>query len=191
MSPDQPGTGRPRAARRARWRRIVAVALTPVLLAFGTVTARVFVWPPLAPLPAHADAIVELAGPGDRDRVALALARQHRAGYVVQSTMASDALSDTCLPPVAGVTVLCFHPDPGTTQGEAESIRQLAAVYGWRSIILVTSPDQAWRAHLRVRRCFDGPVYVATTPLPLLDWPAQIVYQWGATMKALVLQRSC
>jgi hypothetical protein len=177
--------------RRRRWRRTLALILAPVLLGFSVVTARLFIWPPLRPLPSHVDAIIELAGPGNRDRIALALARAHRARYVVQSTMASDAVSDTCLPPVPGVTVLCFHPDPSTTRGEAESIRRLTATYGWHSIVLVTSPDQAWRAHLRVVRCFGGPVYVATTPLPLVDWPGQIAYQWAATVKALAIQREC
>jgi uncharacterized SAM-binding protein YcdF (DUF218 family) len=167
---------------------LVAGALVLVLVA---VTARLFIWPALPALPAHVDAIVELAGQGDRDSVALALARQGRATYLVQSTVAADALSDTCLPHVGGTTVLCFHPDPDTTRGEARSIGVLAQRYGWTSVILVTSPDQAFRARLRVERCFTGEVYVATAPLPFVQWPGQLIYQWGATVKALTVQRSC
>jgi hypothetical protein len=55
----------------------------------------------------------------------------------------------------------------------------------------VTTPDQAWRARLRVSRCFAGPVYVATSHLPLRDWLTQIPYQWAASAKALLWQRSC
>ncbi|MBA2954224.1 YdcF family protein [Nocardioides sp. MAH-18] len=162
-----------------------------VLVMFGVTTARVFVWPDLRPLPGHVDAIVELGGPGDRDAVTLDLAAQHLAPLVIQSTVASDALSDTCLPPVPGVEIGCFHPAPDTTRGEARWIGEQAAEHGWHSIIIVTTPDHAWRARLRVQRCFPGEVYVATSPLPPLDWFRQIPYQWGASAKALLLQRAC
>lgn len=169
------------------------VAIAVVALAFSVATARLFVWPDLQPVPAQADAIVELAGPGafDRDRVALLLAREHRARYLVQSTEQSDAGSDTCLPPVTGVTVLCIYAQPPTTRGEARYIARLAAQYHWTSVILVTTPDQALRAHLRVTRCFHGGVSVSTARLPLVDWLWQIPYQWAATIKALTVQRSC
>lgn len=177
----RPGAGYIRAA-------VVGCAIVLALLA--VLTARVFVFPDLQPLPARADAIVELAGPGDenRDRVALDLARDQEAPVLVQSTLASDT---ACLPPVAGVRLICFHPEPATTRGEARYIGALAARRNWRSVILVTTPDQAWRAHLRVARCFPGDVYVATAHLPPWDWLRQIPYQWLASVKALTIERSC
>ena len=87
--------------------------------------------------------------------------------------------------------MLCFHADPLTTRGEARHIAQLVAQYHWESVALVTSPDQAWRAQLRVSRCFSGQVYVATAPLPIIDWFYLIPYQWVATTKALIFERSC
>jgi hypothetical protein len=176
---------------RPRTKRRVLVSGVLVLVVFSTVTARLFVWPSLPPLPPHADAIIELAGPGDRDTTALALVRSHRAPVVVQSTLPADATSDTCLPPVTGVRVECFSPTPATTRGEARYIGRRAAHEHWRSVILVTTPDQAWRARLRVQRCFSGQVYVATTPLAGRDWLRQIPYQWAATVKAELLQRDC
>ncbi|MET0995505.1 MAG: hypothetical protein ABWY20_16105 [Mycobacterium sp.] len=89
------------------------------------------------------------------------------------------------------MTILCFHADPNTTRGEAQYIAAEAARRGWRSVILVTTPDQAWRARLRTTRCFSGGVYVATTPLPPLSWIRQVPYQWAATVKALTVERSC
>ncbi len=178
--------------RHPRWRRrIVAASVGLVVLGLAVVTARLFVWPPLPSLPAHADAIVELGGPGDRDAIALTLARQHRARFLVQSTVSSDALSDACLPPVPGVTILCIHAQPATTRGEAQYVRRLAEQYHWTLVILVTTPDQAWRARLRVTRCFSGAVYVSTTPLPAHDWLWEIPYQWAATAKALTVQSTC
>jgi len=167
------------------------VLTAAVLVIFGVVTARVFVWPALPPLPARADAIIELGGTGDRDGVALALARAHRAPVLIQSTVVAEAGTNKCLAPVPGVTVMCFHAVPGTTRGEAQYIGQLSRERHWTSVILVTTPDQAWRARLRVMRCFSGQVYVSTTPLPRGEWFHQIPYQWAASVKAVVFQRGC
>ncbi|HET9254268.1 MAG TPA: hypothetical protein VFO16_03575 [Pseudonocardiaceae bacterium] len=150
-----------------------------------------FIWPDLQPLPPRVDVIVELGGLGDRDDAALGLARAHRGPVLIQSTVIEEAGTERCLPPVPGVRILCFHPDPDTTRGEAEYIGQLAAQHHWRSVALVTTPDQAWRARLRMTRCFGGDVYVSTTPLPVLAWFWQIPYQWVATAKALAFERSC
>ena len=174
-----------RARRRLRW------LLAALVLVFLATSLRLFVFPSLPPSPPRVDAIIELGGPGDRDRVALELARAHRASYVVQSTTEKDARSNKCLPPVPEVTVLCFHADPYTTRGEAQSIQRLAAEHGWKSVILVTTPDQAWRARLRVTRCFDGDVYVTTAALPVLEYLWQIPYQWVATLKAVTIETDC
>lgn len=180
------GGERPRRRRRHR----LGIALGLFVL-FAAVTARVFIWPDLAPLPERADAIIELGGPTIRDDAALELARDHRAPVLVQSTVEEEAGTNRCLPPVPEVTILCFHADPGTTRGEARTIGELAAMYHWRSIILVTTPDHAWRARWRVSRCFPGEIFVSTTHLPLRYWFKQIPYQWAAGAKALTLERGC
>jgi hypothetical protein len=172
-------------------RRAGRIVLVLAIGLFALATARLFIWPDLPKMPDRVDAIIELGGRGDRDGKALALARDHRASYLVQSTVIAEAGTHTCLPPVPDVTVLCFHADPNTTRGEAQYISQLAADLHWRSVILVTTRDQAWRARLRVGRCFPGDVYVATTPLPTSLWVKQIPYQWAATAKAVLLQRGC
>jgi hypothetical protein len=180
-----------RTTHRTRLRRRVALVALILALAFVATTARVFVWPSVPPLPDHADAIIELGGPGDRDAVTIALAEQHLAPLVIQSTLEGDATSDTCLGPIPGITVECFHADPPTTRGEARYIGERGAAENWGSVIIVTTPDHAWRARLRVERCFPGQVYVATSPLPAKDWLHQIPYQWAATVKAELFQRDC
>jgi uncharacterized SAM-binding protein YcdF (DUF218 family) len=190
---DRPGpapAGR-RVARRGRLRRVVA-GLVLLVAVFCAASARLFVWPAQG-MPSRVNAIVVLGGPGDRVGKGLALARQGRAPVLIFSRGLPD---DTVLARVCALHGLkfrvgCFLPVPGTTQGEAEAIGRLAKQNHWKSIVLVTTPDQDTRARVRFGRCFPGSLYVVTTPLPASQWPYEIAYQWAATFRAVVLQRSC
>jgi len=174
----------------------VAIMVAVALLGFAAVTARLFVWP-VRGMSARVDAIVMLDGPGDRLGTALDLAREHRAGVLVISRGSafpgpqSSGPGPGCVPPIPGVRVICFSPDPSTTQGEAEFASRLARRYHWHSMVLVSITPQDSRARLRVERCFSGQVYVMTAPMPAYLWPYELAYEWGATVKALFLQRSC
>ena len=183
---------KPRPNRRRR-RRTVAMVVALVVLLFVGATARIFVWPELPPLPDHANAIVELGGENDygRDSVALALARAHKAPLLIQSTRPADALSDTCLPPVPGVRILCFNPVPDTTRGEARYIGQLATATPLdlrhhrddaRPGLAGPAAGQPMLRRLGVRE---------HRTLPAFDWIRQVPYQWLASVKALTVQRSC
>jgi hypothetical protein len=171
-----------------RWRR-VAIALAAVIIAVSALTGRLFVWPAQG-MPARVDAIVMLNAPGATLPVALRLARQHRARYLLisQGTVASHY---ACPRPVPQVKLICFHPSPATTQGEAEFAGRQARLHHWRSVAVVAITPQVSRARLRLERCFGGQVYVMTAPIPLGSWPYEIAYEWGALAKAVVLQRSC
>ena len=154
-------------------------------------SGRLFVWPAQG-MPARVDAIVVLGGPGNRLGRGLELAHQGRAPVLVLSGGLPEPFpAGMCGPHGPALTVICFQPDPGTTQGEAEFVGRLAKQYRWRSVVLVTTPDQDTRSRIRFGRCFAGRIYVVTTPLPASEWPYQIAYQWAATFRALVLQRSC
>jgi len=131
-------------------------------------------------------------GDGARLSEALTLAWSHVASNLVVSRGSTQwGHGDTCAPHIPGVTVTCFDPTPATTQGEAEFAGRLAARGHWRTIILVATRPQATRARLRMERCFQGRVYVAVAPLPRSQWPMAIVYELGATVKAVVVQRGC
>jgi hypothetical protein len=184
--------GIPPARRGRRRHRGLALALVVLVGACSAATGRLFVWPELPPLPDQADAIVELGGPGARRPLALDLHRTGRAPVVAISVSADEAGTSWCdRGNLDGVPVICFRPDPYTTRGEARAVAELARQHGWRSVILVTSPDQAWRATVRVSRCFDGEITVATTPLPPHRWPQQIAHQWIGTAKAFTYETSC
>jgi hypothetical protein len=164
-----------------------------VLVAFCGLTARLFIFP-ASGMPAHVDAIVMMNGPdgGSRLHTALDLAFSGRAKAVVISRGNSYyGQGDLCAPPVPRVKVICFDPNPPTTQGEAEYAGRLARQYHWHSIALVAITPQDSRARLRMERCFTGHVYVMTAPIPWHMWPYQLAYEWAATVKALVFNRSC
>src|ERR1700741_2310817 len=98
-------------------RRRVFAAAAALVAAVVLGSARLFVWP-AGGMPAPVSAIVILAGPGDRLPVALRLAREHRAPVLVVSR-GWQGYGGPCPPPVQGVKLICFDPDPGTTRGEA------------------------------------------------------------------------
>jgi hypothetical protein len=136
------------------------------------------------------DAIVMLAGPGNRLPVAIALARAHRAPVLVVSR-GQHGYGGPCPAPIPGVKLICFEPNPGDTRGEAEFAARLAARYHWNSLLLVTARQQDTRARVLMRRCYSGSIYVATGALPWDRWPYEIAYEWGALIKALVVHPGC
>ncbi|MGH3280656.1 MAG: hypothetical protein ACRDNW_16185 [Trebonia sp.] len=171
------------------WRRKVLAVACVLVVAFASATAWVLVWP-VEWVPVQADAIVMLAGPGDRLPVAQRLAAEHRAPVLVVSR-GWMGYGGPCPPPTPGLRTICFEPDPGDTRGEAEYVGALARRDGWHSLIVVVIRPQAVRAQLIFGRCFSGRVYVATAPIPLTSWPYQIGYGWAALAKAAVLVRGC
>ena len=175
--------------RPSRVRRRLLALVAALVVAFGVLTARLLVWPAQG-MPARVSAIVMLAGPGARTRVALELARQGRAPVLVVSR-GWQGYGGPCPAPVPGVKLICFEPDPGNTRGEAEALGRLAEQYHWSSVVLVTTSFQDTRARMLAERCFGGSTYVVAAPMPLRSWPYQIVYGWGALLKALVVHRAC
>ena len=170
------------------WRKAM-IALAVALIAFSAVTARLFIWPAQG-MPTRVSAIVMLDSPGDTLNVALRLAAQHRAPFLVVSLGTPDS-GYGCPRPIPRVRLMCFNPRPATTQGEAEFAGRLARKYHWHSVAVVAITPQDSRARLRVERCFAGRVYVVTAPIALGYWPYRIAYEWGALTKALVVQRAC
>ena len=178
--------------RRHRRARLVAVVVLGVaVLAFVALSLRLFVFPDLN-APRHVDAIAVLGGPGtaniDRGED---LARQGDAPTIVFS-LTPYYTCGTFAHALPRLRVLCFRPNPSTTQGEARAITHLAAVHGWHRIIVVMPTTQATRARLRLDRCYSGQVLeVASTPPGFWSWLHGIAYEWGALLKALVLQTGC
>jgi len=178
-----------RRRRLFRGRRRTFVVASALMLAFSVVTSGLIVWPAQG-MPSRVNAIIMLAGPGDRLATAVKLAREQRAPVLVVSR-GWQGYGGPCPPMTPAVKTICFDPNPGDTRGEAEFAGKLAKHYGWRSVVLVTTPEQATRARIVMRRCFSGSIYVITASAPLDEWPYLIFYEWGALFKALALHRDC
>jgi len=170
--------------------RIFLAVVAVVVALFLSLSAKLFVWPAQNALQgAHADAIVVLGGPGPRWQVAVELAEEHAAPIMLVSVASTRWNCPGTV--LAGVRIECFRPDPFSTMGEARFVASQARAHGWHSLIVVSSTPQATRARLRVKRCFDGSVYVVAARPRLRDWPVEVIYEWGALIKALVWQTAC
>ncbi len=181
----------PVVALRTRRSRIVALVALGLFLAFCAFTLRLFVFPDLN-APQRSDVIAVLGGNGAGPRIEGAqLAKEGYAPVIAVSISPYES----CVRSIAAiphVRLRCFIADPQTTQGEGRSIAHLAAEYHWRRIIVVMPTRQATRARLRIGRCYPGQVLEVGVPSPgLWAWVRGIVYEWGALVKALVLQPSC
>jgi hypothetical protein len=116
------------------------------------------------------------------------LVRQHSSTPLVVSTPGDTP----CPRRIPGVRqVICFQPDPSTTQGEARASTKLAEQHGWTSMTVVTTADQVWRARLRFARCWAGDLRLVQAPTSTWVRLRSVPYEMGATVKAEVFQRSC
>jgi hypothetical protein len=182
---------------RTKRSRIATAVVGVVVLAVVGLTLRLFVFPDVN-APARSDAIVMLGGNGAGPFYeAVKLANEGWAPTVVFSLTPYQNCVPTLvhLPPFhvpPSVRVRCFHADPRTTQGEARAIEHLAAQNHWHRVIVVMPTTQATRARLRIGRCYPGQVLeVGVTPPGFWAWVRGITYEWGALIKALVLQPGC
>jgi uncharacterized SAM-binding protein YcdF (DUF218 family) len=169
---------------------MILAAASVLFAAFCLLSALLFVFPTTG-TPARVDAVVVLGGGGDRLDQGMQLAREEKASYLVLSRGLPWIPPNLCTEHVGPATVICFRPNPDTTQGEAEDASRMAKKHGWTSLVLVTEQDQVWRAHLRFQRCFQGEIYSLAVPVPWYDWPYAIIYQWAGTAKAEIYQRGC
>lgn len=190
----------PAAPQRPRTRSIAATVSTPpqkfpwvravaslVILAWVCAGVVVLGLPRTA-APTGADVLLVLGPADERVQQAARLAGEGRVGEVAVSLPEPVAAS----PSTAAFCgqdhpypVVCFVPEPSTTQGEARALAVLAAERGWTSVAVLSHRSHLSRADVLVRRCFVGDVTLVTseeryTPL---YWTFRLVYETGAWVK--------
>jgi hypothetical protein len=172
--------------KRRPWKRPL-VAGAVVVVAFLALSAVLFVWP-RTDAPRKVDAIFVLGGANDRVTKGLKLASEGYAPNLLISTPGSSA----CRYSMEGVSIVCFHPSPDTTQGESRYVAKLASERQWRQIIVVSGTAQTLRARLRLDRCYSGTaLFDPADPPDVIGWVRGVLYEWGALAMALTIQRGC
>ncbi|MGO4473834.1 ElyC/SanA/YdcF family protein [Arthrobacter sp. M-10] len=155
-----------------------------------------YVTPP-SDQPTRSDVLFVLGPPDNRISYAEKLMRQ---GYAPTLAVSSPAGKDGRFEAaICGAhrsyRVICFNPDPFTTQGEARSLKELSARYGWKSANVLTAEFHVTRARVIVSRCFGGDLHMVADrmDLPLLSltdptysWAYQYVYQTAAFVKVAI-----
>ncbi len=175
----------PRSVRR-RWLNIVVAVL---VVAAALIEIRLYVVP-ASDGARPADAVVVLGGQAyqARLRTADAMLKTYPGSVVVVSI--PGGIACPAQPPGASA-ILCFSPNPSTTQGEARTAAKLATKYGWKSIEVVTTADQIWRARLRFSRCWSGNISMVRSDSSIYLRLRAVPYETAATIKAETLQRGC
>lgn len=175
----------PRSPRR-RWLNIVVALL---IVAAAVVEVRLYVVP-ASDGARPADAVVVLGGQEYKARLQTAdvMLKKFPGSVVVVSI--PGGIACPAQPPGASA-ILCFSPNPSTTQGEARTASKLAAKYGWKSIEVVTTADQVWRARLRFSRCWSGDLTMVRSDSSISSRMRAVPYETAATIKAETLQRGC
>lgn len=149
------------------------------MLAWLSFAAVLFLWPPQH-VPAHADAVVVLAGArGPRLARGLELVKRKVAPVLVVSDgwgVAWTEANRLCAGRRAPAQVVCVRPSPYSTRGEAEAVARLAKERGWRSVLVVTSRYHLVRAGILFDRCLDAAVATdgAGEPFTTRLWAAPL-----------------
>jgi len=177
-------------SRRRRFRLTALATAGAAFAALVALSCALFVWPGGA-RPRRVGAVLSLDGTYEqlREQTAVDLVRD---GYAPVLLFSVGYYPNVACPSVPRVKVVCFKPVPGRTIGEVEFAVRFARRHHVRSIMVVAGHAQTTRARLLVHRCFSGRSVVVPAPAPpAYAMPYQVVYEWGALLKALVIDPGC
>lgn len=184
----------PRRKKRAARRAFAVIGALAIVWAVAGIF--LYVVPP-SDEPAHADVLFVLGPPDQRIGYAEQLMQQGYAPtLVVSSPTGKDGRfqADICNAD-RPYRVICFRPDPFTTQGEARALRDLSNHYGWKSADVLTAQFHVTRARVIVDRCYKGKLQMVADRrgLPLVSWKDpthswayQYLYQTAAFVKVAI-----
>lgn len=189
-----PLAGARRVGSLTRMRRAATWTLAAVVAVVGVVAVG---WPflvsPAHDEPADVDVVLVLGPPtDDRMEIAWQMVEDGQTAHVLVSL---DPEVEEGLYPLAqeacaspSEVVACTKPDPFTTRGEAQWLRDEAAANGWDSAAVITFRPHISRARMIVQNCYDGEVRMleSQTSFGLTWWAYFYAYQSAATVKAWI-----
>lgn len=171
---------------------MAAVAFVLLVVLFVAATLVLFVWPD-TDAPRSADAVVVFgAEVPARLEEGQRLVERGVAPILVLTVPVGWEEGSIC-DPAGPADVICVHPQPPTTRGDARAAATLAEERGWRSVALVTSDYHAFRARLLLERCYRGEVALigAQEPDGLKRDLSRILHEWGGFAQALTWGHGC
>lgn len=187
-------TASPRRKRRLLLKLFAAIGALAMVWAIAGIF--LYVSPP-ADEPEHADVLFVLGPPDQRMSYAEQLMQQGYAPTLaVSSPVGKDGRyeADICAAH-RPYRIICFNPDPFTTQGEARALRDLSSQYGWKSANVLTAQFHLTRARVIIGRCYGGDLRMVaqrrSLPLvslarPTQSWEYEFVYQTAAFVKVAI-----
>jgi uncharacterized SAM-binding protein YcdF (DUF218 family) len=164
-------------------------------LAIFWAVAGIFLYvAPPADEPQHADVLFVLGPPDKRISYAEQLMQQGYAPTLAVSSPIDQygRFEASICGAQRSYRVICFSPDPVTTQGEARALKNLSDEYGWKSANVLTAQFHVTRARVIVDRCYKGDLHMVADrmdlPLvsltdPTYSWAYQYLYQTAAFVK--------
>ncbi|MCT1722810.1 YdcF family protein [Kocuria marina] len=184
-------------AKKRRWPLLVLTVLTILVVLWLAVCHAVLDNPRVDP-PKRSDAVFVL-GPPDTSRMAYAedlVFNQHVADTLVISApdpqpyeppqMQEYYSTRPFCAPREGVEVICFKPDPSTTQGEAMELQKLFEERGWDTVTAVTFTQHVPRSRLILSRCYPGELRMSAVDFHITGKSLlmQYLHQTGGFLKA-------
>lgn len=116
-------------------------------------------------------------------------------GYARTLVISAPVNDATTRPPICTqkreYRIICFAPDPITTQGEARALRTLSEKHEWNSANVLTAQFHVTRARIILGRCYTGDLKMIAfkQPMPLLSpeldgsWAYHFAYESAAFVK--------
>jgi len=135
--------------------------------------------------PAKADAIVVLSGDLRRVPTGVRLFDDGAAPNLLIS------LYGDVPPACSRAHVTCFHAQPFSTQGEAETVTRMARRRGWTSIIIVSSRYHLRRARMLFARCTHARLQVVPSKTSFGRYVIALPLETAKWINQLTLDRHC
>ncbi|MGM7777345.1 YdcF family protein [Arthrobacter sp. KNU-44] len=188
-----------RTALRRRKRRLLLksfAAIGVLVMVWAIAGIFLYVAPP-ADEPQHADVLFVLGPPDQRIGYAEQLMQQgYSPTLAVSSPIGKDGKFEASICTAQRpYQIICFNPDPFTTQGEARALKNLSDHYGWKSANVLTVQFHMTRARVILSRCYGGELHMIahhrSLPLvslssPTSSWAYQYLYQTAAFVKVAI-----
>jgi uncharacterized SAM-binding protein YcdF (DUF218 family) len=186
-----PGGGRGPARKSLRALVVIGGAL---VVAWVIAAALLFGFPDQQ-VPAHADAVVVLAGGrGPRLERGLELMERKVAPVLVISDGWDPLWPEAnrlCGGRPVGFRVICFRPEPYSTRGEARGVSRLASALDWKRVVVVTSTYHLFRARMLFDRCLQARVDGAGADYSLGQVPYTFASETVKLALSLAVKRGC